>query len=280
MNQKTCVFSACLLAMGMTGCIGSPGSLVRINAGGIPSISGVLQDRGRLLVTLVHEAGPHIQAIGSITGQYTQADLSLTNSNSLLSGTINQNITISGTSYTAAFASLRPGAGYGLSLSLKNGSGVEKGMGYASNITLVSGQTTVLTAVIGANGNITVSTSTVGNALGSSSSWLIAKGDAINLNTGFNSTETGAASMSVTLDASLYTGGPSIIAAKTLGYNTFAWSTGTTAGLYDASKLTTTGTQDGTVTFTMFNAANNIIGRTTMTHVNVVNGSTIDLQLQ
>lgn len=280
MAKRTSYLSACLLALTVAGCASDPAGFVRINAGGTPSISGMLQDRGRLLVTLVPEVGPHIQAIGSISGQYTQANLSLTNSSSLLSGTVNQNIVISGSTYTAAFSALRPGNGYNLSLSLLNGSSVEKGMGYVSDITLVSGQTTVVTAVIGANGNMTVSTSTVGNALGSSGAWLIAKGDTLNLNTGFNGTETGAASMSVTLDGNLYTGGPTVIASKTSGYNTFTWATGTTAGLYDATKLTTTGTQNGTVTFTMFNASNHIIGRTTLNNVNVVNGSSIDLQLQ
>lgn len=280
MAKKTTYVSACLLALSLAGCASDPASFVRINAGGTPSISGMLQDRGRLLVTLVREAGPQIQAIGSISGQYTQANLALTNSNSLLSGTVNQNIVISGTSYTAAFSALRPGGGYNLSLSLQDGGNVEKGMGYVSDITLVSGQTTVVTAVIGANGNITVSTSTVGNAVGSSGAWMIAKGDTLNLNTGFNNAETGAASMSVTLDGNLYTGGPTVIASKTSDYNTFAWATGTSAGLYDATKLTTTGTQNGTITFTMFNATNNIIGRTTLSNVNVVNGSSIDLQLQ
>ncbi|MNX93498.1 hypothetical protein D3C86_1256810 [compost metagenome] len=275
---------AALSGVVMIGCA-APSAFYRTQfiSGGEPSLKGIAADQARLLVTVNRDlrAARGVQNVGGLT--YDGADLTLQNA-SLLANDVTKTIAVSGNTANTVFTGLRPGAGYALTVKLKNGGSVV-GNGHVSTFALTAGITNSVNIIIGQDGQLTVSTSTAGNALGSASAWTIAKGDTINLNTGFAAHEPSADYLRVMLDASLY-GTPAVIAEVASGsFDTFSWNTGADATIggyaYTASNLTTTGTQDGTITFQLLDASKTtVLGQTQLKHVNVVNGASFGLTLQ
>jgi hypothetical protein len=262
------------------GCANPVGSYARFFSGGEPAVLGIVPTQARVLVSVVRAApsGPRLQAVENLT--FDGADLTLSNA-TLLAGDLNKTIALAGSSAAAVFSGLKPGGDYTFGIALKNGL-TQVGTGYAADIDLPAGVTTSLTVVIGEDGEVEVQASSVGNAVGTAGAWTLAKGDTLTLSTGFAAVEASAAKMHVVLSSELY-GAEIVIAEKTADFDQFTWATGsdaTTGGyLYDADNLTTTGTQNGTITFLMLDADDKVVGRTRLTGVSVVAGATLDLQL-
>ncbi len=271
-----------LIAGLLGGCAAPTGSYARFFSGGEPAILGLVPTQARVMVSVVQAqpSGPRVQAVENLT--YDGADLTLSNA-TLLANDLTKTIAIADgvTSSTAVFTALKPGAGYTFGLALKNGV-TQVGTGYATGIELPAGVTTALTVVVGEDGEVKVQASSVGNAIGNAGAWSLAKGDTLTLSTGFAAVETSTAKMRVVLSSELY-GAETVIAEKTAGFDTFTWATGsdaTTGGyVYEPDNLTTTGAQNGSITFLMLDADGAIIGRTRLTGVSIVAGATLDLHL-
>lgn len=271
------------LASGLTlcGCL-APQTFSRFMVAGEPSVMGIVPTQARMLVSVTRAVSARAaQNVGGLT--FDGADLSLANA-TLLTGPSTKSITLaaSATSSAGVFSALRPGAGYSLDVTLKNGV-TPVGVSHAASISLPAGLTTPVTVVVGANGEIEVATSSVGNAVGSSGAWTLAKGDTVILKTGFAASESGVAKLQVSLSDSLY-GSESIIAETGSNFDRFSWTTGadaTNGGYsYTAANLTTTGSQNGTITFTLLDGGGKVVGRTRLTGVSVEAGASMDLKLQ
>ncbi|MNX74005.1 hypothetical protein D3C86_1054230 [compost metagenome] len=225
------------------------------------------------------------QAISGLA--YSTVGVTLSNaSTAVLPSPVTKTVTLDGSNQASSvFSALRPGAGYSVAVSLKDSGSLQVGSGVAENISLPAGQTTTVTIVIGRDGNVSVSSSTEGNGFGSSGAYLISKGDTVVLNTGFSGNESAVANWSVLLSASLY-GTTTKIATfpGSTNFSTFTWNTGALAtnggATYNPANLTTTANQDGTITFELYDSAGNVIGRSALPHVSVVNGAGMTLQLQ
>lgn len=281
MTNQRAFYLALIAGIGLCGCL-APQTFSRFSVAGEPSVMGIVPTQARMLVSVTRQVpGRTTQNVGSVT--FDGADLSLANA-TLLTAPIAKTVGLpaNATSSAAVFTALRPGAGYSLDITLKNGV-TPVGVSHAASISLPAGVTTPVTVVVGANGEIQVATSSVGNVVGTAGAWSLAKGDTLTLKTGFASSESGVAKLLVTLSASLY-GTESVIAETTSNFERFTWTTGTNATngayTYTASNLTTTGSQNGTITFTLLNADGKVVGRTRLTGVSVEAGAAMDLKLQ
>lgn len=281
MKSKRVVFLALALGVGLSGCL-SPQTYSHFLVAGEPSVMGIVPTQARMLVSLTRAVPVRgTQNVGVLT--FDGADVSLANA-TLLTGSLAKSLSLpsNATASAAAFTALKPGGGYSLDVTLKNGV-TEVGTSHAASISLPAGVTTPVTVVVGANGEIEVATSSVGNIVGSTGAWVLAKGDAVTLKTGFAAAETGVAKLQVSLSSSLY-GSESIVAEKTSGFDQFTWTTGSDATngsySYTAANLTTTGSQSGTITFQLLDTDGKVIGRTRLTGVSVQAGASMDLKLQ
>lgn len=277
-----------LLVFGLAGCATHQAQpFAQFYTSGQPSIAGVAPYQARLMFSVIREGEParSAQAITGLT--YSTVSVTLANTDtSLLPSALTKTVTLDGSNQAASvFSALRPGGGYSVAVSLKDAGSTQVGSGVAENISLPAGMTTPVTIVIGRDGNVRVDSSATGNGFGTSGAYVVAKGDSVVLNTGFTGTETAVASWSVSLSSSLY-GTASKIAAfpGSTNFSTFTWNTATTATnggfTYTAGNLTTTGTQDGDITFELYDSANKVIGRSVLSHVSVVSGAAMSLTLQ
>ena len=258
---------------------------------GVASIAGSPVDRSRLVMQ-VKQTGTaaHQYALANLTGlTYDWADLTLANATLLATAKTN-GVSLTGPTKAQVYAGLRPGTGYTLDVGLRNGgaAGAQVGTGH-SRLTLSAGTNTAV-VVIDQNGGVSVQASANGNAMGDAGSgWYIVKGDVVTLQTGFAATESGVVRMDVAVSAELYGAATTIASVTTtggVGCDQFSWNTGatvTTGGAtFNPANLvgTATGTQHGSLTFTLYGAGGNEIGRAQLTNVNVIDPASVDLQLQ
>ncbi|HEY9898169.1 MAG TPA: hypothetical protein V6D00_03200 [Pantanalinema sp.] len=277
-----------LVVLGLAGCATlETRPFAQFYTSGQPSIAGVAPYQSRLMFSVIREGEPErsAQAITGLT--YSTVGVTLTNTDtSLLPSALTKNVTLDGGNQAASvFSALRPGGGYSVSVSLKDAGSTQVGSGVAENVSLPAGMTTPVTIVIGRDGNVKVASSTTGNGFGTSSAYVVAKGDSVVLNTGFSGTETAVASWSVSLSSSLYGTNAKIAAyPASTNFSTFTWSTAAAASnggfSYAPANLTTMGTQDGDITFELYDSANKVIGRSVLSHVSVVNGAAMSITLQ
>jgi len=237
---------------------------------------------------------------------FTQADLVLSNSGGLMTSTVPKTVLSSGftsNKATSAFTALRPGNNYKLACTLLN-SGTQTGSGYADSITLAAGTNTV-TIIISQDDQIKVTTSSnnTKNAFDDGSSgWTIVKGDTYTISTGFDANEAtkgnfannGAAiKMQVILDNKNYDTDGSLTNTNRLvrevaapaDFSTWTFDTasdfnaGSTAPEYTASELAITNGYESSITFRMLNGTA-VVGESKLSKLRVIQGSSIDLQLQ
>ncbi len=249
------------------------------------TMAGVDMQHSRLIVTIVREGlKSEDRAVQKMPGTYDNVDLTLSNTNSLLTANkTSADIALASpaTQKTTVFSALRPGSGYKLAAVLQDGAGTV-GSGYADGITLIAGQTKVVTIVISVNGDITVSTNGGGNGntIGDATEWFVVKGDTVTLNTGFNNAEAGVDKMEVYINGELYATANKKIDEKTSSFASYTFASGTDiAGFtYVADDLTpSTG---NTVTFRLKDADGNTIGESVLNPLTVLDPAAITLQLQ
>lgn len=282
-----------LIALVLAGCGTSPNlenGLSFLQPQGAASIATAPMTQSRLVVQVKDLRAPAQRRVQNLTGlTYDYANLTLANA-TLLTASKTSGVSMSGSQKAQIYTGLRPGTGYGLDVVLRNGgsAGTRVGTGHA-DLTLAPGTNTAI-VVISQDGQLSFTTSVSGNILGDNATgWLIVKGDTVTLNTGFAATETGVAHMDVGLSASLYGTATTVASITTTGgagCDHYTWNTGLLAtangATFDPAQLvgTSTGTQHGTVTFTLYGATNNVIGRSTLSNVSVIDPASIDLQLQ
>jgi hypothetical protein len=262
----------------------------------VASIRGQTREFARMLVTVVRE--PELPGFRTqkLPGAYTSADLVLSNtSTSLLTANLSKALSIATgtTQATGVYTALRPGSGYKLTCTLKNNS-TSVGSGYADSITLVAGVNTV-TIIIGVLGDIKISTSGNNNAVGDANEWIIVKGDTYTFDTGFDSNEktkstspSSSLKMKVILGSAIYdpNGDSSqtnrIVDEETDNFNTWQLITGTSANStaepgYNKDELTVAG--GSSITFRLASGSA-IVGESVLSPVRVIEGSSLNLQLQ
>lgn len=281
---------AALALLTLTACAApAEAPFARFYAGGQPSIAGVAPTQSRLMFSVLREVPESYgaQAISGLT--YASAVVTLSNTSTAVIPTpVTKTVTLDG-SYAASsvFSALRPGGGYAVSVSLRDGSSVQVGSGVAEDLDLPAGGTKTVTIVIGRDGQVAVSSSNVGNGFGTAGAYVLTQGDTVVLNTGFTGTEAAVANWSVILSSELY-GTETKIATfpRTTPFNTFTWPTGTSSSTggftFDHTKLTanSTGGQNGTITFELYDAAGKVIGRSALPNVSMLSGASVNLQLQ
>ncbi len=259
----------------------------------VAGIVGQSKDDSRLLVAVVREDALPAFHVQKLPSTYSGAEIVLSNANSLLTSSLSKTLTIaSGTTQAiGVYSALRPGNGYALACSLKNGAAVV-GSGRADSITLAAGVNTV-TIIIGVNGDIKVATSDTHNAVGDSGEWVVVKGDSITFNTGFDADEHTKATapagleMQVILGNAIYdptgpAGANRIVAEKTSGFDQYRFETGTSVAAasvpgYDKDKLVAAG--NSSVTFRLLSGTA-VVGESTLSPVRVIDPASLNLQLQ
>ncbi|MGE5707480.1 MAG: hypothetical protein ACM3YO_04035 [Bacteroidota bacterium] len=279
-----------LATVALTSCSTPPiEPFARFYEGGQPSIAGIAPYQSRLLFSIVREGVParQTQAVAGLA--YASASITLSNdSAAVLPAPLAKSVNFDGShAASSVFTALRPGGGYNVRVALLDNTNQQVGSGVGENIALPAGQTTAVTIVIGRDGDVRVSSSQVGNSFGTTGSYVLTKGDTVVLNTGFSGTEAAVQSWAVFLSPELTnTAVKTRIASfpATTPFSTFTWPTGTentNAGWsYLSNLLTTTGAQNGTITFELYDAADKVVGRSTLTGVSAVAGANMDLQLQ
>lgn len=254
---------------------------------GTPSLSPQGVKDARLFVTVIDRFKPEgyrTQNVGAISGSYTQAVLTLSGGG--LASNQSRTISVTGTSYTAAFTGLRPNNGYNLAVSLRNGSDVQVGNADRRGFALSAGNNSI-TVIVSADGSLNVGTNT--STVNSVTSNTFVRGDNVNFNTGFASGEANVASMSMIFSNGFYDAngdgnfrndGDSMVAAASSAFNAISMNTGASSSVYNAALLVSPAdTATGTVTFRLFNTSDIEIGRTSMP-ATVSAGAQVDLQLQ
>lgn len=288
-HRITPVFAA-LALMTLSACAVKPEvPFARFYAGGQPSIAGVAPNQSRLMFSILQELPESygVQAVSGLT--YASASVTLRNTSTAVIPTpVTKSVTLNPShAASSVFSALRPGGGYAVSVSLRNNADAQVGSGVAEALDLPAGGTKTVTIVIGRDGQITVASSNAGNGFGTAGAYVLTKGDTVVLNTGFAGNEAAVATWSVILSSELYgteTKIGTFPASKP--FNTFTWDTGTSSATggfnFDHTKLTAsaTGGQNGTITFELYDADGKVIGRTALTHVSMLLGASINLQLQ
>lgn len=247
-----------------------------------------------MMVTMVKEPGI---ALGrntlALPAAYSAADLTLSNSNSLLAANQTKTIAIAnGTAQaTGVYTSLRPGSGYKLEAVVKN-AGTRVAAGFVDGVTLIAGSNTV-TIILGIDGNIKIATggSGAGNTFGDATEWIIVKGDTYTFNTGFDSNEATKVNgqyinnlkMQVILGSAIYSPNTQpIIDEVTTNLNQYVFTTGTSVNPsstpgYDKDKLTVAA---GSNIIFRLKSGTQTVGESTLTPVRVIAGADINLVLQ
>lgn len=289
-SRKFAAWTAGVLAMGIVGCgnqqFQQMGTTFTVKKQA--SIAGVDKQHARMIVTIVREGlSEDGRSVQKLPTSFDNVDLTLSNSNSLLTGNktaADVSVGPSATQATKVFSALRPGSGYKLAAVLQNGS-TTVGSGYADGITLTAGQTKVVTIVISVNGDITVKDPDSKNESGDSTEWFVVKGDTITFTTGFNQTEspTTPAKMEIYIEGDLYPGAGAVkIDEKTSNWHEYTFVTGTDIGTspqtYEADDLNpSTGNK---VTFRLKDSDGNTIGESVLSPLTVLDPAAITLQLQ
>jgi len=265
----------------------------------LASIRGQTREFSRLMVTVIREE-PMTPAfnVQKLPAAYTSADLVLSNTGnpSLLSANLGKTLNISTgtTQATGVYSGLRPGDNYKLTCTLKNNT-TSVGSGYADSITLRAGVNTVY-IIISVTGDIKIGTSGNNNTFGDSNEWIIVKGDTYTFDTGFDSNEktkstspSSSLKMQIILSSVIYDPNASspqvpsrIIAETTTDFNTYTFVTGTDANKtsnvgFDKDELTVA--TGGSITFRLASGSA-IVGESVLSPVRVIEGSTVNLQLQ
>lgn len=282
---------AALALLTVSACAAQPEvPFARFYAGGQPSIAGVAPNQSRLMFSILREV-PDSYGVQAVTGlTYASASVTLRNtSTTVLPTPVTKAVTLDANHAAGSvFSALRPGGGYSVSVSLRSAADAQVGSGVAEDLDLPAGGTKAVTIVIGRDGQVAVSSSDIGNGFGSAGAYVLTKGDTVVFNTGFAGNESAVKTWSVILSPELY-GTEAKIAtfdATTTPFNTFTWPTGTsnaTGGFsFDHTKLTASpsGGQNGTLTFELYDATGKVVGRSTLSHVSMLLGSSISLQLQ
>ncbi len=263
----------------------------------LASIKGQTKEFSRLMVSVIKEPVMPSFDVQKLPAAYTSAELVLSNTGnpSPLSASSSKTLAISNgtTQATGVYTALRPGSNYKLACTLKNNT-TSVGSGYADSITLQAGVNTV-TIIIGVLGDIKISTSGNNNAVGDATEWIIVKGDTYTFDTGFDSNEgtktTSPSSnlkMQIILGSAIYdpNGDSSqpnrIIAETTSAFNTYQFVTGTSVNStsqpgYNKDELTVAG--GSSITFRLASGSA-IVGESVLSPVRVVEGSSLNLQLQ
>jgi len=269
------------LTLTLVGCAVSPLAQTRHMLSGTPSIQGVLNEQARLMVSVTREQGPR-----TLAGSYDTVSLTLKNS-SLLTQDLSITRTLSNNVASQVFTALRPGPGYTLDV-VVNQDNERVGMSHVDTITLSAGVTNRVNVVIGLDNRVTITQSAAQNSVGDISTWIIAKGDHVVLNTGFGMldapqlTASGAARLRVKLSPELYPGGLTLATVNLDGSqktDAFPWDTRVAQGSYDPASLTADNATLGTITFELLTADGKIVGRSEMNKVRVVEGQSLNIEL-